>query len=1125
MKKFFLLLTAALAAMSLYAAPVDQATATKVAARYLANEMYAGKMMAPSATRPVLLKAEMGDTKLNQPVYYIFNTSTTFLVVAGDDRAESILMVGDAPLKDINNLAPAMKAVLGQYKEEIMFLQQRPNLQVMKPSQNTAPKLRAVTYGPLLTAKWDQTAPYWKECVFTYNNKSYQCLTGCPATSASMVLYYWKYPTTQVPAVASYTASLELSYYNSVSSFTYPSVSATTFDWANMKDSYSSYTTAQGNAVATLMRYVGQLEKMMYGTESAGGSGIYSNNSQIIATMFKTLGYDSSTRLVNKSSYSESNWGALIQAEMAAGRPVVYLGIDTQGGGHAFNVDGYRDSDGKYHVNFGWSGDGNSWYSMNSFTYSGYTFSSSQQAIIGIQPPGGVVTQPTLTVNPTSLTFTGNTGSTYTKTFTVTGSDLQGNVTISKSGSGVYSVSPTTLTAAQVASGATVTVTYAPTTAGTQTGTITVSSTNAQSQTVSLSGTSTTVPTITVEPTSLSMSTTVGTPATQTFVVSGKNLSDNIIVDLQGTDYDYFAVDKMSISRSAASSGVTVTVTYDPYDAGSHTASVVLTSTGAETKTIALTGTAQEPERTITVDPSSLSFETVAGQAVSKTFRLTGTNLTGALTLTLNDNRGYYSLSQTSVTASRAANGVNITVTYNPALAGTHNASVTISGGGAASKTVTLTGTAAGPTITATPTALTFAATTGETVTKTFTVTGANLSGNLALALNDANGVYSISPATITAANAASGVPVTVTYAPTAFGNHDATVTISGGGADPVTVNLSGVATLAKFTPVMLAAVEDYINLTTFRADWTDATPEANVASYTLEVSTKAEPEPEPELIGSIVGTSFTGSSTGYYDITLPSPWGGTNVRGGLNSVIYFRNNYQGTGTPGSLTYTIPAGYENATFTMKITTATTNDGAGNLAVATPQTAAVNHTFAKGETFAWLVTASSGDMITITTSDTNYSPDISKVEVYSGNATVATLKANEQGDATWRLITGITDKFYTVQDLAAEGTYLYKVKAIYQDGTESDWSNIEEVTLFQNGHGYQLGDVDHNGMVGIADVTALTDYVLSRSEICLICGDVDQNGIVDISDVTALIDMVLNGTTATFNMSRPLNPMK
>ena len=32
---------------------------------------------------------------------------------------------------------------------------------------------------------------------------------------------------------------------------------------------------------------------------------------------------------------------------------------------------------------------------------------------------------------------------------------------------------------------------------------------------------------------------------------------------------------------------------------------------------------------------------------------------------------------------------------------------------------------------------------------------------------------------------------------------------------------------------------------------------------------------------------------------------------------------------------------------------------------------------------------------------------------------------------------------------AEGTFLYKVKAIYIDGTESEWSNIEEVTLFEN----------------------------------------------------------------------------
>ena len=87
MRKSFLLMLAAMAAMHMTAAPVDQAQAMRTAQSYLANELYAGKFMASGALTPTLLKAEMGDTKLAQPVYYIFNTTTTFLVVSGDDRA------------------------------------------------------------------------------------------------------------------------------------------------------------------------------------------------------------------------------------------------------------------------------------------------------------------------------------------------------------------------------------------------------------------------------------------------------------------------------------------------------------------------------------------------------------------------------------------------------------------------------------------------------------------------------------------------------------------------------------------------------------------------------------------------------------------------------------------------------------------------------------------------------------------------------------------------------------------------------------------------------------------------------------------------------------------------------
>ena len=792
--------------------------------------------------------------------------------------------------------------------------------------------------------------------------------------------------------------------------------------------------------------------------------------------------------------------------------------MDNSQGGHAFNVDGYRDSDSKYHVNFGWSGDGNSWYAMNSFTYSGMTFSSSQQAVIGIQSPGGIVATPELTVDPTSLTFTGNVGETYTKTFTVTGTDLQGDVTITKTSGNFFSVSPTTITAAQAAAGATVTVTYAPTSAGAQTGSITISSTNAESQTVSLSGTSTNVPRLAVDPAALTFSTEAGQTVTQTFNLSGSNLTSGSMITLavSGDNASFFTLDKTSVTRTAVQNGTTITVTYKPTAGGTHNAVVTISGGGAESKTVTLTGTATEPERTITVNPTSLSFSGVTGQTYTKTFTVTGTNLNGNLTLTLNNANGIYTISRTSITASQAASGVSVTVTYKPTVAGTTNASVTISGGGADDKTVTLTGTAVGPTITANPTALTFNAVEGETLTQTFTVTGENLSGDLSLALDDANGVYSITPTTITAAQAANGVPVTVTYNPTVPGSYNGTVTISGGGAAAVNVALTGTASMIKYTPVMLPANEQYINLTKFRADWTDGTPVANVASYTLEVSPKA-PEPvEPVLLHSLSGSSYTGS---YADITLPAPWGGVSVRGG-NGAIYTKNNYNGVAT-GYITYTIPEGYTNATFTLLIKSGTGNYGAGNFTVGSTQTAAVGHTFTGGETYTWQVVGSTGEQITVYSTDANYSPDIALIAVYSGIYTPAKLMANETGDATYRLIEGITDKFYTVENLTAEGTFLYRVKALYVDGTESDWSNIEEVTLFENGHGYQPGDVNHDGLINLTDITLLISAVVNEdtSEICTICADFNGDGAINLTDVTTLISNVIN--QAKFTAARPM----
>ena len=92
-----------------------------------------------------------------------------------------------------------------------------------------------------------------------------------------------------------------------------------------------------------------------------------------------------------------------------------------------------------------------------------------------------------------------------------------------------------------------------------------------------------------------------------------------------------------------------------------------------------------------------------------------------------------------------------------------------------------------------------------------------------------------------------------------------------------------------------------------------------------------------------------------------------------------------------------------------------------------------------------------------------------------------------------------------------GTYQFYV--VCSDYDNSFNSVVREVTLLGGGdHGYELGDVNHDKKVSIADVTALIDLLLSDGDSggCSICANVNQDDKVSIADVTALIDMLLSG---------------
>ena len=471
MKRLLFFSALIIAAMQMMGANVDLATAKATAQQYAASKMANGKLMAPSAIDLKLVKQEMNSNKPGTAVYYIFNTDDHFIIISGDDRAKTVLAYGDRPIKDINRMPANMKYWLGVYKKELEYLQDHPEI-AAEQSLN-AGGTKGVSVEPLLTALWDQQEPYYNHCP-VYNGQL--CVTGCPATSLAMVFYYWKFPVGPVPAVSGYS--------NYSYGFQVEALPGTTFDWENMIDDYrSGYTEAQADAVAWLMRYIGQEEQMNY---TPTGSGAYGSD---ILRAVKFFGYNSETaEIYYKYSYNNNTWAAMIQEELVNNRPIVYCGYDSNAGGHAFNVDGYDASDDTYHINWGWSGDYNCYCALNAFTDGEYNFTDDQQMVIGIQPP---YLGPTITASALNMAIESYAEKSATQVLSVFGYYLDHDVTVTLDDpNGVFSIDVNHIALSEVESGKDITITYAPQEVGTHNATITLSSENAEDVVVSIVGTS-----------------------------------------------------------------------------------------------------------------------------------------------------------------------------------------------------------------------------------------------------------------------------------------------------------------------------------------------------------------------------------------------------------------------------------------------------------------------------------------------------------------------------------------------------------------------------------------------------------------------------------------------------------
>ncbi len=422
MRKLLLLAVSLLLTVTtIYAERVSQADAALVAKNFMSAPAVQTGVKKAVPTEMVLKKAASAEE--NQ--YYVYENANGegWVMVAADDAVTPILAYSKTGTFKTENQPANVKTWLGKYDTFIKKVEE----DGLVANEETSAMWNRLRKSPLSTqggnvvvdmlvqTQWDQDDPYWKLTPGSGSDKAY---TGCVATAMAQVMKYWEWPK---KGTGSHTYQPVMDIFDDYGNYLrtdtiYPGLltvkfGETTYDWANMKNSYSgSYTDAEAQAVATLMYHCGVSAEMQYGGDAYDGSGTYTINygdwddPTCVQNSFpKYFGYkrdgltsyyrDGYTYQGTKyyDSWTDAAWTAMIKGELDKHHPIMYDGSGAKGG-HSFICDGYDDQN-YFHFNWGWSGSNDGWYKLDNLVPGSggagggsYSFTNTQGVIIGIVP-------------------------------------------------------------------------------------------------------------------------------------------------------------------------------------------------------------------------------------------------------------------------------------------------------------------------------------------------------------------------------------------------------------------------------------------------------------------------------------------------------------------------------------------------------------------------------------------------------------------------------------------------------------------------------------------------------------------------------------------------------------------
>lgn len=357
---------------------------------------YAGKFMGMnSAPAPdnVSLQRSSSRGGAQDPEYYVFNNPDGgWVIIAADDRVTPVLAYSTSGSFDSDADMPDNLSFWMDEVSQTIDAVRNSNEETSAQISAAWSALRGVGDTPestkkeIETARWDQNAPYNNMCPVVAGETD-PSATGCVATAMAIAMRHNNWPEKGKGRIGGYFTDTRKYWVKSYS------IEDREYNWSVMPLSDGArggWTSEQKQEVAQLMYDCGVMVEMDY-TLNESGAKMY----KIAAAMNEHMSYSDKILEICRASYPVDEWFSIMKNEIDANRVVIYSASGSVGG-HAMVCDGY-DTDGcKLHINWGWGGTANGFYTLdlsgvNTKVYRNLSFGSNHLAVIGIAPDTSVV--------------------------------------------------------------------------------------------------------------------------------------------------------------------------------------------------------------------------------------------------------------------------------------------------------------------------------------------------------------------------------------------------------------------------------------------------------------------------------------------------------------------------------------------------------------------------------------------------------------------------------------------------------------------------------------------------------------------------------------------------------------